>query len=181
MEDKEKIIKIIHRHWFDILEQYFLILIITFGIIGAFFAFPVFFPDLTGESYTLFLFLETLFALAIWILGFVIWVDYYFDIWIITNERVINIEQKGFFTRTMSELKISKIQDITTDVVGAIPTVLNFGDVHIQTAGEQERFFFRQVPDPYGLKSILVNLQGKREKEKTDELGEMIEQKMHNV
>jgi uncharacterized membrane protein YdbT with pleckstrin-like domain len=71
----------------------------------------------------------------------------------------VNIEQKGLFIREMSELKIANIQDVTTEVTGVIPSVLNFGDVFVQTAGEARRFRFRQVPNPYGIKDQIMSLQ----------------------
>jgi uncharacterized membrane protein YdbT with pleckstrin-like domain len=103
----------------------------------------------------------------IWITFFLIWIDYYFDVWIITDRRVVNIEQKGLFNRQVSELELLRIQDITTEVTGVIPTILNYGDVFIQTAGENPRFIFRQVSDPYGIKDTLMNLQKKRSREES--------------
>ena len=105
------------------------------------------------------MFLENSFALITWITFFLIWIDYYFDVWIITTKRIVNINQQGLFTRTVSELELDKIQDITTDVRGVIPTFLNFGDLQIQTAAEQERFLFAKVPNPYLLKDTIMNLE----------------------
>jgi uncharacterized membrane protein YdbT with pleckstrin-like domain len=111
--------------------------------------------------------MRNLFGMFIWITFFLIWIDYYFDVWIITNKRVVNIEQKGLFNRQVSELELARIQDITTEVTGVIPTMLNYGEVFIQTAGENPRFIFHQVPDPYGIKDILMNQQKKRNREET--------------
>jgi hypothetical protein len=68
------------------------------------------------------------------------------------------VEQKGMFTRKVSELRYSRIQDVTTEVVGFLPTILNYGDVKIQTAAEEDEFLFRTVSDPYGVKGIIMNL-----------------------
>lgn len=76
-------------------------------------------------------------------------VDYYLDAWILTNEKIINIEQKGLFNRVISEQRLYRVQDITSELKGIIPTFLNYGNVYIQTAGEEERFAFKQVPAPY--------------------------------
>jgi uncharacterized membrane protein YdbT with pleckstrin-like domain len=77
-----------------------------------------------GIDQSVVLFAQNFFMLVIWIYGFMIWIDYYFDIWIITSERIINIEQKGMFTRKVSELRFQKIQDVTTEVIGFLPTIL---------------------------------------------------------
>jgi uncharacterized membrane protein YdbT with pleckstrin-like domain len=182
-DDGEKIIKLIHRHWFNILEHFLLAFVVIIVLGGLFFSFPYLFPEQLQDPdiYAFFLFIESTFAIFIWLYLFFIWIDYYFDIWIITDKRIVNIEQKGLFMRDVSELQYEKIQDVTTEVDGIIPTLLNYGDVSIQTAGKEEHFLFRQVPDPYGIKNQIMNLQKEKEKEETDELGEMIKEKVQGV
>ena len=155
----EEILSVIHRHWFDIVQHFFILFVFLFALIGSLSFLPVLFPELrSGTGATVFLFAESLGLLFLWIFGFLLWVDYYLDLWIITNERVINIEQRGFFVRHVSELDFVKIQDVTSAVEGIIPTFLNFGDVHVQTAGEETRFVFRNVPDPYHIKGVVMQL-----------------------
>ncbi|MFA6537421.1 MAG: PH domain-containing protein [Patescibacteria group bacterium] len=84
--------------------------------------------------------------LSIILYSFSMFIDYYLDVWIVTNQRVINIEQKGLFARVVSEKELERMQDITSEVKGFWATVLHYGDVHIQTAGETERFIFKTVP-----------------------------------
>lgn len=175
----ESIIKVVHRNWFYLLEQFFLVFVMIVIFMGGLFYAPLYFPEIFGAQYRpLVAFLENLFFLAIWIYGFLIWVDYYLDIWIITNQRIVNIEQKGMFSRKVSELNYSKIQDVTTEVHGFIPTVLNFGDVEVQTAGEEENFIFRTVSDPHGIKNIIMAMNKKSQMDSTDQLGKMIKEKM---
>jgi uncharacterized membrane protein YdbT with pleckstrin-like domain len=122
----------------------------------------------------LLLFGESLATLFVWNFFFILWLDYYLDAWIVTNERIINIEQRGFFNREISELKLTKIQDVTSEIIGVIPTLLDYGNIYVQTAGEKERFAFCQIPHPNRVKNIIVQLQEKEEKEEEKELGEII-------
>lgn len=175
-KSEEEIILVVHRHWFNILEQMFFIFGLLLLLIGGFLYFPSLFPVLGSPLFnSLFVFAENIFAMFIWIIFFLIWVDYYLDVWIITNLRVVNIEQKGLFSRTVSELELSRIQDVTTEVLGIIPTFLNYGDVFVQTAAETERFIFRQVPDPYGIKDQLMKLQKQRTTAKTEEFRKIMD------
>lgn len=163
--DDETIILVIRRHWFNILQQLFLVFLMVAFLFGSLIYLPTLFPILsTASVQSLFMFLENSFALVIWMIFFLIWIDYYFDVWIVTTRRIVNINQKGLFVRTVSELEFNKIQDVTTEVKGVIGTFLNFGDVFIQTAGERERFLFRQVPDPYAIKDLIMNLEEQEEK-----------------
>lgn len=172
----EQIILIVRRHWFNILQN----LLSTFGmaalLIGSYLFLPLFFPALNKSSLNgFFLFGETFFAMVIWVLFYLVWIDYYFDVWIITSRRIINVEQKGLFSRDVSELNFEKIQDVTTEVAGVIPTFLNYGDVQIQTAGEEEKFLFRRVSDPYRIKDVIMGLQKKHEQEATQQFTEIIQ------
>ena len=86
----------------------------------------------------------------------IIWLDYYLDVWIVTDERIVDIEMKGLFSREFSEFKLSRVQDVTIQVHGFLPTLLNFGDVHVRTAGESRSFVFYQVKDPYKAKEVIL-------------------------
>ncbi len=155
----EKIIKIVRRHWFNILQQYFVIFLFIALLIVGMQVLPLYLDF--EENKTIFWFVGSTFSVIIWLYAFIVWIDYYFDVWIITDARIVNIEQKALFVRSVSELKFAKIQDIHTEVTGLIPTILNYGDVYIQTAGTKERFLFRKVPDPYKLKGMIMNMQNK--------------------
>lgn len=155
----EEVLRVIHRHWFNILSHFFIILVFSFLLVASFLAFPILFPEMFNDgSARLFLFAENTFFIFTWLFGFLIWIDYYFDVWIITNERIINIEQKGLFVRHISELNFQNVQDVTSAVNGLLPTILNYGDVSVQTAGAENRFLFRQISDPYQIKDIVMNL-----------------------
>ncbi|MFA6183929.1 MAG: PH domain-containing protein [Parcubacteria group bacterium] len=153
----EIIIKIIRRHWFNILEQYFIVIGLLFLMLLSLQFLPMFF--LGSTEMPVLIFAESFLAILIWIYIFIIWIDFYFDVWIITNERIVNIEQKDLFIRTISELRFDKIQDISIEIFGLIPTILNFGDIYVQTAGNTERFCFRNVPDPQKIKGLIMNMQ----------------------
>lgn len=172
----EEIVLVVHRHWFNILEQMFLVFLMIAALFASVIYFPLLFSTLKNPAWhSFFAFLENIFAMVTWIIFFLIWIDYYFDVWIITNLRIVNIEQKGLFNRSVSELELSRIQDITTEVVGIIPTFLNYGDVFVQTAAETERFLFRQVSDPYHIKDQIMALQKKRNTQKTEEFRKIMD------
>ena len=167
--ENEIILSVIHRHWFDIATHFILIVMFTGFLGAAFFALPsVLSQSGLFANAAIILFIQNTFLLLLWLYAFLVWIDYYFDVWIITNERVINIEQKGLFVRSVSELKFSRIQDVTSEVRGMLPTILNFGDVKVQTASDEDFFLFRQVPDPYHVKDVLMEqLRTERDEEIT--------------
>ncbi|MBU1179420.1 PH domain-containing protein [Patescibacteria group bacterium] len=93
-----------------------------------------------------------------WIFLFAAFLDYYLDTWIITNDRLLNIEQEGVFARTISELDLYRIQDATSEIKGILPSLFGYGNVYIQTAGEKARFVLEQVPNPHELRKKIMDL-----------------------
>ena len=165
----EKVVKIIHRDFFILFKSIllFMLLMVLPPIIYAALLFgqaeilnnQIFAPLATIGASAYYLF--------IWLLLFFNFVDFYLDLWIITSERIIDIEQRGFFSRTISEQKITNIQDVTSEIKGVIPTILKFGYLYIQTAAAKERFVFEDVPDPDGLRDIIIKLTEQHKKIET--------------
>ena len=100
----------------------------------------------------------SIFYLYVWLFIFYIFVSYYLDVWIVTNERIINIEQNGLFERTLSEQKLFRVQDVTSQLSGFFAEIFDYGDVYIQTAGEKERFIFENVHNPTLICKKIINL-----------------------
>lgn len=156
----ENIILFLRRHWLVLVVKLipmvvYLIILVAFNYIAP----QVF--DMAGLNLdaNFIALIQSTMWMFFWLILFVIWVDYYLDVWIVSDQRVIDIEQMGMFKRRISELEHSKIQDITSDVQGVIPTLLNFGYVYIQTAGEKERFIFKQIPNPVKVRDVIMQLQ----------------------
>lgn len=78
----------------------------------------------------------------------VVWLNYYLDVWMVTTDRILYIDQKGAFERMVSELRLARIQDVTTHTKGFLQTMLHFGNIHVQTAAETDPFIFEDVPHP---------------------------------
>jgi uncharacterized membrane protein YdbT with pleckstrin-like domain len=91
--------------------------------------------------------------------SFYIWFLWNNGTYVVTNQRVIRIDQLGLFSRQISEAEIDKIQEISTDIKGPIRTMLNFGDVKIQTASREGRVILEDVVDPYDIQQQIVRVQ----------------------
>ncbi|MGB4761774.1 MAG: PH domain-containing protein [Candidatus Saccharimonas sp.] len=89
---------------------------------------PLFWPD------SLWLFLLPVAGL---VLGLVLFsyrfMQWYFTVYIVTNERIRQSTQTGFFGRDVVELRLSKIQNISYNIPGFTGEILKFGTIVIQT------------------------------------------------
>jgi hypothetical protein len=115
----------------------------------------------------------TFFAMIAWymfVLTYVIeqFLGWYYNIYVITDERVIDIDFYSLIYKEVSEAQIDKIEDITATTAGILGAIFNFGHIYIQTAGEQNRFDFLSVPQPAKVMKFLNELQVEEEQEKLD-------------
>lgn len=155
-EEGETVILLLRRHPFVILIRLFVYFLFALVPIIFIKVFPVLIID--PDISPIFLFLSSLWYLFLWSMAFYSLTMYTLDVWILTDKRIIDSTQHGFFNRTVSELYISRIQDISVNTAGVIPTVLKFGDLYIQTAGTEERFKFLQIPKPEEVKDKIMRL-----------------------
>lgn len=79
--------------------------------------------------------------------------------YIITNQRVIRIEQVSLFSRQISEAELDRIQEISTEIRGPIHTLFNFGTVRIQTASSTGKVDLEDVANPYDIQQEIVRVQ----------------------
>lgn len=158
-QGNEQIILIKRRHPIILAE---LAAMVIFLLLVPFFTY-LFLPlawemQITEIFQKLFLFIASLYYLFICLMSFFIIIDYYLDVWIITDQRIIAIEQKGLFRRTITEIRYGRIQDITSDVIGLVPTFFRFGNIRIQTAAEDERIILKQITHPVETRRIIADL-----------------------
>jgi hypothetical protein len=173
--DDEEIILILRRHWLILVLKLLPFAFFLIGILVVFILAPTVVNLLPIEvDDHVFNLIMSFSLMAFWLGLFITWIDYYYDVWIVTDQRIVSIEQMGLFRREISELEHGKIQDVTTEVHGVIPTLLKFGQVYIQTAGEKARFTFKQVEDPVMVRTIVMTLQKNALKEQKREEGALM-------
>jgi len=75
---------------------------------------------------------------------------------VLTSQRIVNIKQRRFFSREVSSLFLSRIQDVTTDVSGVIPSLLGIGNIKAQTAAEDIEFVMHGIPRPEQMRDLIL-------------------------
>jgi len=158
LHPNEKILSVNRKVWYVFAAAYsvgvglMLLPFIIVPTIGA--LFPVIRE--TPPLITVLFLTSVLWMWCIWVWLFLSFASYYLDIFIVTNERVVHIEQKNLFNRIISEVRLSRVQDITITIAGFFPTMLHYGDIRIQTAAEVSEFAFTQVARPERLKELIM-------------------------
>ncbi len=155
---EERIFLLIRKHWFNYVIFFFLDFLAVIPVLIALFVWvnnPTLITPVGGQILVIFLAIFVLVVLAAQLYGFV---DYYLDVYIVTDQRIVDISQEGYFKRQISELHLHQVQDVNARVEGIWQTLLHFGDVHIQTAGERENFVFKSIPHPYLVAKQIISL-----------------------
>lgn len=161
----EKVVAVVRHHWFVFFRSIVGILLLFFipflvvpivlvyveqggGAVPAGFGF----------------FFAALWSLFLWHLLFARWTDYYFDIWIITSERIVDVDQKGFFKRNVATLvSYDRVEDVSFELDGIFGNILNFGHVQVQTAAASREFIMEEVANPQKLERLIQKAISERE------------------
>ncbi|MCL5667045.1 MAG: PH domain-containing protein [Patescibacteria group bacterium] len=157
--DNETIFLVVREHWVHLLLKiivwaFFAAALPLFSYLAHAYT-PAIFDGRSGHAFSLITQIYTLF-LALSLL--LIWVFYYLNIQIITDIRIVDIDQVGLFSHVVSELHIDKIEDVTSETDGILGTIFNYGYVYVQTAGTIERFEFQNVPHPASIEKLILDL-----------------------
>lgn len=86
------------------------------------------------------------------------WLDEMLDLLVITNERLISIEQVNIFHNSTSETTLTMIQDVKAKKQGIFSNLLEFGSLEIQTAAEKIEFTIHDINDPYGVSKKILEI-----------------------
>lgn len=93
--------------------------------------------------------------------GFERFLSWFFNVYIITSKRIVDMDFTGLFHKNVSEAPLRNIEDITYTVSGTFPTLFNYGTIRIQTAAEKGEFEFTDVSSPSKVQDILSDLVSK--------------------
>jgi hypothetical protein len=102
--------------------------------------------------------------------GYIIesFLTWYFNVFIVTDERIIDVDFLSLIYHDVASAKIDNIEDVTSIKGGAVRSVFDFGTVQIQTAAEKTMFEFEDVPHPAQVTKLLNELLLEEEREKIE-------------
>lgn len=122
--DGEKLLFVFRRHVIAMRKGFYW-LVVPLAVFSI--------PPLIWQN-TLWLFLLPIIGLAIGLTVFMyhlmIW---YFTVYIVTDQRIRQVTQRGFFGKDVVELRLSKIQNISYNIPGFSGEIFGFGTIVIQT------------------------------------------------
>ena len=156
LRNTEHVVTVMHRHWAVLILPILSTLIIAVIPPALLFTLANASPSpLAALSSTIGFFVLILLWLILIAVLLSEFVYYWLDVWMLTNERVIDIEQRGLFHREISEFGVENIQDVTVETPSLLATALHFGTITIHTAGDKS-FIVRDVPNADQIRELII-------------------------
>ncbi len=121
-------------------------------VIPFFFLFPLFRQGAWGVGVFLLLVLSAVFF------SLRSWFAWQRTIFVVTDRRLIDIDQHGFFDRSISELFFSGIDEVSFRRKGFFSTIFRYGLVLIKTTGSAADIEVRRVRNPSRLTDLVNDL-----------------------
>lgn len=175
---EEKIHLFLRRHFITNLPWVLFSLALILLPILALPFIQVLFPFLTFFTPKLLLILTVFYYLVIFgVVIFASFLNWYFNVYIVTNERVVDVDFINIVYREVSSTRLNLVQDITVKTGGVIRAIFDYGDLFIQTAGTVENFEFHAVPHPQQVAHEIEKMMQKaRQEEGLSNLEEKLKQ-----
>jgi uncharacterized membrane protein YdbT with pleckstrin-like domain len=151
LKTDEEVRVITRRHGVTIVPPLLLALVMI--VVPFFFLFPLFGTGPAG----IVAFLAVVCAgLIIAVRSFIMWDG---DIIIMTNQRIVDVDQRGVFARTVNEITLENIQDFSWSKHTLLDQLLNIGHFKARSASGSLTIEGRFIPKPQELQNVAQNLQ----------------------
>jgi len=138
LKPDEQLIRILRR---SPITLFFPILTSLTLILSPFFLlYPLF--QLKAKGIAVFCFMLTL---GIW-LSIRTFVEWYYNIILITNQRIIILKQRGFFEKKFSETDLKAVRNVSYKIKGILPTLFNQGMIRIDLPSEGVKSNYIIIP-----------------------------------
>jgi len=148
LQPDERVLELCRRHWLYLWPR--MALMTLFALVPTVLM-AVLVAKTAGLSGTpgLIFWIAALVWLAYWAVRlFLNWYRYHNDIWVITNQRIVDSTKTSPFRMKMSTADLVNIQDMTVERNGILRTMFDYGDIVCQTAADVQEFRLAGIPHP---------------------------------
>lgn len=153
--DDEEVLYVFHKH--PIAMRKGLVIGLVAWLIGPLYTLTLTYVHPTSPPNMTFFILSLVLSI---VLGLVLfspsWIGWHFSVFIVTDQRFIQITQKGLFHRAVADITLNQIQSVNYEVSGLQETLLGFGTIKMQTyVGD---LTIREVSHPAKIQKKLLGI-----------------------
>ena len=92
---------------------------------------------------------------------FISFLHWFYNVFMVTTERIVDIDYSDIVVHNIAVTSLTHVQDVNYTQSGFIPTFFNYGDLFVQTAGNEKNFEALSIPKPREATHIIGDLTGK--------------------
>jgi uncharacterized membrane protein YdbT with pleckstrin-like domain len=163
LQQNERVLRLCRRHAIFLWPAtiFVLLLAVVPIVVVAFVVTRV--TDLSGNTARVFWIAALIWLVIMGIRGFLQWYRYHNDIWVITNQRIVDYTAKNPLSHRLSTTDLINVQDMTVERNGIFAAIFKYGDVICQTAADQQEFIMSGIPHAEEVQ-LLVDKERDRER-----------------
>lgn len=150
LKAREEVLEIIHGSLTPRLLKFSLC--VVWLVLPFFFLFPLWKQGALGIVIFLLWFFSGLLLL---LRQYLLWSR---TVFVITDGRVVDHEQKGLFHRVVTEARFDQIDEVSYQVMGIVPTLFRYGTVSLELHGASADIVIPHVVSPAHVTDLLNDL-----------------------
>jgi len=150
LKDDERVKTVTRRHIITLFPGLSVSLVLI--VLPFFLLFPLFGWAILG---VVIFFLSLVLGLGIAMRALLLWDS---DVLVVTTLRLVDVDQRGLFTRIVSEAPLSAIQDVSWAKKGIVETLLGIGSIKIQTTNATTTVEARRISHPQRIHELINEL-----------------------
>lgn len=154
LQPGESVVLVVHRHWF-FLALPLVLAILAMVVPPAALLTAVVRTDAPKVVDVVVVLASVLYLAVLGVRAYLVWYAWVHDVWVVTDQRLVDGQKKNWFSEEVSTADLVHLQDVALDRHGLLATILKFGDLRVQTAGELEQFILRKIPHPQEVLAVL--------------------------
>lgn len=144
----ETVEMVVKRHWIVFLWLIIYFFISVFLSVGIY----VLFPNEWGILAVIVVWLASLMYI------YIQWLNVELDLLVITNNRIIWVEQISFLNRTILEANLWQVQEVNSQTKGVLSNLLDFGTIIVKTAWDSSNFNMDFAPRAFANSRRILNI-----------------------
>jgi hypothetical protein len=76
----------------------------------------------------------------------------------VTSHRLVDVEQRGFFDKIVSDISYDQIEDVSGRITGMWGTIFRYGELSVQTGNGKIRIVAKKIKQPINLQEKINDL-----------------------
>ena len=155
LQEGERVLVVCHRHWVYLWPNLLMMLVAAIVPAAAVALLLSAAGAYEGLAAKVFWVVSSVWLLVWAVRVFLAWYRYHHDIWVVTNQRIIDSYKRHPFSLRIATADLVNVQDMTVEREGILRTLLDYGDIVCQTAAEAQEFRLAGIPNPREIQALV--------------------------